>query len=183
MIGLDHFQCSEIKPPGSFSQSGVSVVDKFGTFTENLVRAYLICTPASKNGENPRAPTHWAHLTAYQVRTAPFERVNEYLNAADVAFMLRRPDPLNLVASPTKFAEYCLTGLPIVMGNTIEQSYSIARELGNIVELANGGLPAVRVLSDDARRDIVRAAHRRLSRSATRLAYARSYGCSSVAGA
>ena len=140
----------------------------------------LVVTP-----EVARAEAAMRDLPAasYRVVHAPFERVNEYLNAADVAFMLRRPDPLNLVASPTKFAEYCLTGLPIVMGNSIEQSYSIARELGNIVELANGGLPAVRVLSDDARRDIVEAAHRRLSRSATRLAYARSYGCSSVAGA
>lgn len=42
------------------------------------------------------------------------KEVNGYLNAADVAFILRDNLVLNAVASPTKMAEYMLSGLPVI---------------------------------------------------------------------
>lgn len=59
--------------------------------------------------------------------------VNAYLNAADFAFLLRRPGPVNRVASPVKFAEYCFAGLPIIMTNAIKQSYHLGNQFGNTI--------------------------------------------------
>ena len=47
-------------------------------------------------------------------RTIPRAEVPRYLGAADVAFLLREPHPLNSVASPVKFAEYLACGLAVV---------------------------------------------------------------------
>ncbi len=44
----------------------------------------------------------------------PFKDVPKYLNAADVAFLLRHNHIMNAVASPTKLAEYMGCGLPVI---------------------------------------------------------------------
>jgi len=46
--------------------------------------------------------------------SSPFDKVSDYLNAADVAFLLRDDDIMNRVASPTKLAEYMACGLPVI---------------------------------------------------------------------
>ena len=70
---------------------------------------------------------------------AAYHEVNSYLNAADAGFLLREQNPLNEVASPTKFAEYCLTGLPVIMQNTVKDAFEMARSLGNLIELTDFG--------------------------------------------
>ena len=62
---------------------------------------------------------------------ARYQAVNAYLNAADLAFMLREDTPVNQVASPTKFAEYCLTGLPVIMTDAVRDSARTAERIGN----------------------------------------------------
>jgi hypothetical protein len=47
------------------------------------------------------------------VRKVSFDEVNSYLNAADMGIILREDVDLNRSASPTKFAEYALSGLSI----------------------------------------------------------------------
>jgi hypothetical protein len=69
----------------------------------------------------------------WQMSSASLDEVNGYLNAADGAFMLREDDPLNKVASPTKFAEYALSGLPVVMTGAVVDTARIAREIGNFI--------------------------------------------------
>lgn len=44
----------------------------------------------------------------------PYNKVADYLNACDIAFLLRHNHPMNAVASPTKLAEYFACGLPII---------------------------------------------------------------------
>lgn len=46
------------------------------------------------------------------IRHAEHDEIPGWLNAADLGLLLRKPDPVNAVASPTKFAEYMLCGLP-----------------------------------------------------------------------
>ena len=46
--------------------------------------------------------------------SSPFDKVSDYLNAADVAFLLRDDVVMNRVASPTKLAEYMACGLPVI---------------------------------------------------------------------
>ncbi len=70
--------------------------------------------------------------------------MNAWLNATDAAIMLRRPDPLNAVAFPTKFAEYGMVGLPVLMSDAVPEAAAVAREVGNFCPVANGvaALPA-----------------------------------------
>ena len=56
------------------------------------------------------------------------------MNAADAAFMLRDDVDANRVASPTKFAEYCLAGLPVIMTGAVKDAYALAKRLGNYVD-------------------------------------------------
>jgi len=43
------------------------------------------------------------------------KEVNNYLNAADFGLLLRKKNLTNYVAYPTKFSEYLLAGLPVIM--------------------------------------------------------------------
>jgi glycosyltransferase involved in cell wall biosynthesis len=93
----------------------------------------------------PHAPTA---IQALQFRSqglirvieAAFHEVNLYLNAADAGFLLREKSRVNEVASPTKFAEYCLTGLPVIMQDTVKDAFEMARSLGNLIEFTDLGV-------------------------------------------
>ncbi|MEW5704590.1 MAG: glycosyltransferase [Pseudomonadota bacterium] len=107
------------------------------------------------------------------VRSVANVEVNRYLNAADAAFMLRDKAATNLVASPTKFAEYCLAGLPVVMTDAVADSYALAREGGNLVNVEDGSI-ATDIPAVD-RKKIAEFYRGRLSREATIEAYRRLY--------
>jgi glycosyltransferase involved in cell wall biosynthesis len=49
------------------------------------------------------------------IRSAAHAEIPRFLRAADLAMLLRAPDPLNEVACPTKFAEYVMSGLPVLI--------------------------------------------------------------------
>lgn len=78
---------------------------------------------------------------SYLLLSVPIQEVNSYLNASDFSLLLRMPDPVNLVASPVKFAEYCLAGLPVIMTKAISQSYKIAKDIGNLIEYDLNTIP------------------------------------------
>ena len=63
----------------------------------------------------------------------PFFEMNTYYNLADFAVLLRDKKPLNFVASPTKFGEYCLSGLPVIMNDTVNQSIEYSKMIGNYI--------------------------------------------------
>ncbi len=68
--------------------------------------------------------------------SAKHDEVSTYLNAGDAGLLLRRSHPLNRVASPTKFAEYAMTGLPVLASKGIgDLDEDIPRfELGVLLE-------------------------------------------------
>jgi hypothetical protein len=72
----DHFTCYKIKRTRGepkFVPLTVTVADQFQSVTSTVLKPIRLCAPANKNGEDPSAPTHAAHLTSYGVRsTAPF---------------------------------------------------------------------------------------------------------------
>jgi glycosyltransferase involved in cell wall biosynthesis len=93
----------------------------------------------------PNAPTAIQALqsrnqASIRVIEATYHEVNSYLNAADAGFLLREKSLSNEGASPTKFAEYCLTGLPVIMQNTVKDAFEMARSLGNLIELTDVGV-------------------------------------------
>ena len=55
----------------------------------------------------------------YILKSVKFQDVNSYLNASDVGIMLRENDDLNRAASPTKYAEYSMSGLNIIYSDDI----------------------------------------------------------------
>lgn len=52
--------------------------------------------------------------------SVPFNSVHDFLNACDVAFLIRDNVTMNIVASPTKLAEYFACGLPVISSSVAE---------------------------------------------------------------
>ncbi len=75
-----------------------------------------------------------AHDIDVILRSAAIDDVNGYLNAADVAFMLRESTGTNQAAFPTKFSEYCLAGLPVIMTDAVPDACRVAERLQNYVQ-------------------------------------------------
>lgn len=55
----------------------------------------------------------------YLVANIDHSSVPSYLMASDMGILLREQHLLNFVASPTKFAEYLMCGLPVIMSDNI----------------------------------------------------------------
>ena len=70
------------------------------------------------------------------VRSASHNEMARWLNAADAGLLLREPNPVNQVAAPTKFAEYLLCGLPVVMTAGIGDFSELAKKekMGIVLE-------------------------------------------------
>ena len=62
---------------------------------------------------------------------SPYDEVGDYLAAADAALLLRRDDPVNRVACPVKFAEYVVSGLPVILTPRIGDLGEYVRETGH----------------------------------------------------
>lgn len=58
------------------------------------------------------------------------DEVNSYLNASDLGLLLREDVPMNNVASPTKFAEYLMAGLPIIISYGIYDFANVINKTG-----------------------------------------------------
>lgn len=77
------------------------------------------------------------------IKNCAFEDVNSYYNAADFAVLFRESRSLNYVASPTKFGEYCMAGIPVVMNNTVKQAYDYSIDIGNHYDMTAFDFPDV----------------------------------------
>ena len=68
--------------------------------------------------------------------SARHDDIRNYLVAADVAVLMREPHPLNQVASPTKFAEYTMCGLPVITSRGIGDLDQLVAEydLGELLD-------------------------------------------------
>lgn len=88
----------------------------------------LVLTP-----ETARARARLEGLEGVTVISAPFEAVNGALNAADYGFLLRPATRTNQAAFPTKFAEYGLAGLKVIMSHAVPDCRAIAQAAGNLV--------------------------------------------------
>ena len=64
------------------------------------------------------------------VKQAPLNGVNKYLNASDFGLLLREDTLMNNVASPTKFAEYLMSGLPVIISKGVHDFANIINQTG-----------------------------------------------------
>lgn len=67
------------------------------------------------------------------------EEVVRYLNAADIAIMLRENEVLNIVSCPTKFGEYLAAGLPVICTPWAGHAPALVKkyELGVVIDPNN----------------------------------------------
>lgn len=130
----------------------------FATPEPDAARAYFHALPAER----------------FQIVSVGYEQMNEIYNLADFGFMLREPKHLNWVASPTKFGEYCLAGLPVILNGTVEQASSNATALGNHVALAD--VLTAQPASEARRREVALAARQLYARDASGPTYRALYG-------
>lgn len=74
-----------------------------------------------------------AHSMSFSVSN---NEVYKYLNAADFGFLFRENTIMNNVASPTKFAEYMLCGLPVLISEGVGDysDYAVKQNLGVLVK-------------------------------------------------
>lgn len=107
----------------------------------------------------------------FAIRSARHDEVPRYLRAADLGVLLRAPDPLNEVACPTKFAEYVMTGLPVLISAGIgDCSPFVEHEQAGAVlaqpdpKEAVAAVARIRNEPDAARRARIAAVGQRLSR-------------------
>jgi len=59
-----------------------------------------------------------------------YKNISHYLSVADASLLFRDKDPLNIVASPTKFAEYSLNGLGTIITDSIGDYSKMLDESG-----------------------------------------------------
>ena len=117
---------------------------------------FLVLTPYQ---EPARTWLQALERNAYRLLSVPYREVNGYLNAADFAVMLRRPNRVNAGALPVKFAEYCLAGLPVILSQGAPLAVRLAQTLGNWIPAED--LSAARVaepFSPERRAEISRRA-------------------------
>ena len=72
-----------------------------------------------------------------KIFSSDFNKMNEYFNLADFSILIRNNEMLNYVASPTKFGEHCMSGLPVIMNNTVKQAFDNSKKIGNYFHWKN----------------------------------------------
>jgi len=141
----------------------------------------LVLTP---NEEHARQAVGDLLTPSVRLISAPIDEVNGYLNAADYGLFLRKQSPVNDVASPVKFSEYCLAGLPVLMTDAVKQSIEIGNRFGNVIKVDIGGVPEhLPSFSNEKRAEISREAASMLGRTAMVPRYLKLYGVADVCGA
>jgi glycosyltransferase involved in cell wall biosynthesis len=118
---------------------------------------FLVLTP---DVEEARAlATRTLPEGRWAIRSARHEEVPRYLRASDLGVLLRADHPLNAVACPTKFAEYVMTGLPVLITAGLGDCspFVAANRAGAVLEAADpdaavAAVAAIRSEPDAARR-------------------------------
>lgn len=125
---------------------------------------FLIVTP-----EKEKARNYLLNLSndKFTIISSSFENMNAYYNAADFGILIRDKNRINDVASPTKFSEYCLSGLPVIMNDSVTQAFYFATRIGNLIHYKeNSSTVQIKVFDSDKRYEFSDIAKGYLSREA-----------------
>jgi len=138
-------------------QEPMGIVRAFQSCKEVRPEAHLLVVTTSP--AQARSFLRGAGVSAadWTVVSAPHAEVPNYLLAGDVGLLLRRPSPINSVASPMKFAEYVACGVPVLASARIGDldgmisAYGVGRILA-APEEAGRALGSLKFSYDGARR-------------------------------
>lgn len=156
------------------------ISEQFKLYRDILKRSdnfILFATP-----DSALASEYFKDLPArqFKVISVSYAEMNGVYNLADFAFMLREPKILNWVASPTKFGEYCLTGLPVILNETVQQASENSEILGN--KIAINSIDTVEIFSNDQRKLISVMSQGIYSRASTAQTYKSLYSSTGRSG-
>lgn len=151
---------------------------------ERLIRVesnsrLLVLTPGSDAAERS-IRGRWGGCV--NVKTVPFDEVNGYLAAADCAVMLRPTSGTNSAAFPTKFAEYGLSGLPVLMNRAVPDCWRFSQAAANAIPIQEdtravvANLAEKQNLGDEERFRVATHYRQKLTRPGYRAEYDRLYG-------
>jgi hypothetical protein len=130
----------------------------------------IVLTPDVERAQRICADLPPQRVICKSVRHA---EINGYLNAADFGMLLRDSTPVNVVAFPTKFAEYAMAGLQVIMKEAPPSCVAAAREFGNYVALGEPVTP----WSAAERAFCAAQAAKQLGRGVAMSTYAEIYNC------
>lgn len=102
------------------------------------------------------------NLEKISITFVKYEEMNNLFCASDFGIMIRSKRHLNYVASPTKFGEYCLSGLKVIHNNNVNQVSQVTSLLEN-GQLLNA--PFNKKLSIKKRESISRKANKFFGRN------------------
>lgn len=101
-----------------------------GQLFRDLERFFFMClTPHAELAER-MAEAEAIPAARRWIGYVPYDRLPGFLAAADMGLLLREDIPLNRVASPTKFAEYVMAGLPVLISGQVGDFSGFIRESG-----------------------------------------------------
>jgi glycosyltransferase involved in cell wall biosynthesis len=66
----------------------------------------------------------------YRVLSVKHSFIDRYLSSADCGFLIRKRNNVNRVASPLKFSEYLICGLPVIIGPEVGDFSNIVKNEG-----------------------------------------------------
>lgn len=88
----------------------------------------LLLSPGGESLDAARRQVSSSISDRVIIASVPRSAVPEHLCASDIGILLRRETIVNRVASPTKFSEYLLCGLPVVITDKLGDSSSLVRD-------------------------------------------------------
>ncbi|MBL4848014.1 MAG: glycosyltransferase [Planctomycetes bacterium] len=146
----------------------------------------LTQNPETARGYLIRANLPLGRSTCIRV---PHSEVPAYLSASDLGLLLRRRDPVNRAASPTKVAEYLASGVPVLVGPEIGDTSELVVQAGLGAVLDDPESPrALRAALGDllerglpSREHVAKVAQRRFARDRFLPTYLDLYGQLSTA--
>lgn len=149
-----------------------SIEEQYDMYKRLLSNSNYIVTIATSEPEKAKEFFNDLQQERLIITRVSFEEMNAYYNLADFAFLLREAKQLNFVASPTKHGEYCLTGLPVIMNDTVDQAVKFSKIIGNYIAVNNMEIPA---FSESMRAEIAGKAMDFYSRKALNARYVKLY--------
>jgi len=95
------------------------IFEVMGAITQKYSQVYFIClTPDVKTG-NKLIKKYDINMGDILLKYVRYEELWKYYNAADYGLLFREDIATNNVASPTKFCEYILCGLPVLISKQV----------------------------------------------------------------
>ena len=146
-------------------QCGAEMLNLFAVLQRRNPALFLVLLTPAREQEAVREAVAAAGIPAdaILISEVPHERMPTCLSQMDLGLLLRRPDTVNRVASPTKFAEYLAAGVPVLMTDGIGDYSDLCRAeaLGLVLsatellapEVSNRVLVAIEAFLREVRED------------------------------